>query len=180
MLYTLGCIVIGEDTVFLVEIDDTKSVDKLKDDIIKKRPNIIDRTIHDATHLTLYKVEIKLSNDDAYIEEVKKQSKLISNVNKLRTWDKLSKVFASPAPDASTPGASAPDASAPDDETIHILVQLPSGESIDPKVGGAIAETNIRTLSPRQLLICAPTTLIVIVAAVFNAVSAKTLYCGIT
>ena len=63
----------------------------------------------------MYKVEIKLSDDEAYIEEVKKQFKSMSNANKLKTWHNLSTDFA--------PG--------PSDATVHILIQLP-GESIDP------------------------------------------------
>ena len=110
MTYTLCCIVFGESHPFPVDINETLTVGHLKKLIKEERPSLVD----DATRLTLYQVEIKLSDDGAYIEEVNEQS--MSDVNKLNPWHELSDAFQSPGPLKGN---------------IHIIIRLP-GESIDP------------------------------------------------
>ena len=144
-MYNIFCMVEGDESLFAVYIKETLTVGNLKDEIFKKIPFTLKEV--ETRHLKLYKTEIKLSEDEAHIEEVNKQFKLLSDVDKgLKTWNELSEVFKPLGPLK---------------DNIHILVRLPPGESIDPKVGGAIAETKRPHIVPSTtptLNVCAIST----------------------
>ena len=116
MLYTLSCIVIGEDTTFSVKVDETKLVHELKKEIMNKRPNLIASYIHNATHLTLYKAKINASDEANYTKEMKEmcQDAIKLREAKLNPWFELSIYFKE---EEDRP-----------EKTIHVLVQLPSSE----------------------------------------------------
>ena len=77
-MYNIFCVVEGDESLFAVEIKETLTVANLKDEIFKKIPFTLKEV--EARHLKLYKIEIKLSEDKAYIEDLNKQFKLLSDV----------------------------------------------------------------------------------------------------
>ena len=127
MSYTLVCIIIGESTAFPVKIDETQTVGELKKFIKKETEPDLDGVA--AHRLTLYKVNIDMSDKAKFTKEVQDISQDLSKTEKelFNPSEELSHVFKSPDPLKGN---------------IHILIQLP-GESIDPKVGGAVAEVNV-------------------------------------
>jgi hypothetical protein len=116
-MYTLGCFIIGgSPTPFSITIDETQSVDRLKDAIkMKKDPEL---NAFPADALTLYKVDIDASDDEKLIESVETISRDLTKAEKLRPlcmvsgyhWGELD----------------------PEKEKIQILVKVPESESIDP------------------------------------------------
>ena len=91
MSYTLVCIVIGERSPFTVKVDKTQPVEELKEEIKKKRPNVVDDATHNATHLALYKAKINISNRANYIKELQAVYQDPTNLRKTRL-DSLSKL----------------------------------------------------------------------------------------
>jgi len=74
MLYNLVCFVLGRRDVFSIKIDETGTVDDLKE-ISKRNPQTV-ATV-DADAVTLYKITMNLPNYGQYhkiIEEVSKSS----------------------------------------------------------------------------------------------------------
>jgi len=63
MSYTLFCAILGQETAFLVNIDETQTVDELKKHIKAEEPALASFA---TDTLTLYKVDIDISNDDTY------------------------------------------------------------------------------------------------------------------
>jgi len=117
MLYTIWCIIVGETTPFLVEIDETESVDQLKKDIKQTaEPRF---AAFAAVQLTLYKIDVDPTDENTYIPIVQDISQDLSNTDKateLDAVDELSEDFGTTHPSK---------------ERIHILVVPPAAsESI--------------------------------------------------
>ncbi|KAK3817757.1 MAG: hypothetical protein J3Q66DRAFT_190071 [Benniella sp.] len=110
------CVIEGETTSFSVEIESTKTVDRLKDAIKAKKSNYFDLMKIDAAQLTLWRVS--LPDDDDLptllksLNDKQKLSDFLSDKEKLKATTKLSNIF---------------DAELPED-TIHIIVQLPQSD----------------------------------------------------
>ena len=117
MLYTLWCIIIGEDVEVGLRLDETTTVETLKEKIktMKGYPAA-------AYKLTLYQIDVPQGST----EEVKQVSRSLSELNKLKPPETLRQIFSDTNP---PPGK------------IHILVQCPEGESIDSMTCGHVAET---------------------------------------
>jgi Crinkler effector protein N-terminal domain len=117
MPYTLLCIVIGGTTPFAVKIDETQLVDELKK-AIKKEAEHTCRAF-DAYELTLYKINIDISNDntcDKIIHDISRGDYKFSEKRKLNPTFKVSEYSG----ETGFP-----------EKTIHIFVEFPSGEPID-------------------------------------------------
>ena len=111
---TLSCLVVGEnpyENVFEVDIDNNKTVNRLKDAIKEKKQN--DFANVDADKLKLWKVDISLEEENKKLELV--NTKINVNIKdelggvELLPLSKISKHFTSQ----------------PADEHIHIIVQRP-------------------------------------------------------
>ena len=91
MLYTLCCIVIGQNTPFLVELDETQSVGELKKEIIEKKPSLN----VDASRFVSYKANIDMSDVEKCIQEVRDISEGLTNAKNqpFNSRHKLSKYF---------------------------------------------------------------------------------------
>jgi len=112
MLYTIWCIVIGDTTLFSVNIDETKSVDALKQVIKKEEEPRFDAFA--AHELTLYKIkEAKLEESGKYLEAVQEISQNLSKQTSLDPWIELSTI------EGGFPNC-----------MLHILIEPPAGESI--------------------------------------------------
>lgn len=72
----------------------------------------------DANELTLYQINVDVSDEEKYIEEVKTLAQKLNTLNKLNMAKPLGEVF-SP--------------SGPRENRIHILVKLPEGETNDSR-----------------------------------------------
>jgi hypothetical protein len=70
MTYTISCLLIGEATRFSVELDETSTVDELKDAIKSEIGGSLP-----AHHLTLYRVDIDTPTDEA-VEQAMQQTYL--------------------------------------------------------------------------------------------------------
>jgi len=122
MSYTIWCILIGEDSQFPVKLDETKTVYDLKEEIkTKNNPRLNNFA---ATELTLYKIDVDATEDG--IKEARRLSLNLNELEKLNPSAELQGVFRNTAP----PGGK-----------IHILVQVPEGESIGSAVYGDVAKT---------------------------------------
>ena len=132
--YKIFCIVEGDENAFSVDIEETVTVADLKEETVKKNSELA--KVYPLHKLKLYKINVNASTRQKLIEEV--ESLKLDASKELVERHKLSALCAP---------------SGPSDETVHILVRIPPGESKDPKVGSAFAETNVvYTLSPQQLL----------------------------
>src|SRR5258706_4934014 len=119
-MYTIFCLLKGETVPFPVEIDETKSVGVLKDHI-KEEMSAVDV---EARKLELYHVNIKF--DESHEERHIAQANEVlqgSTRQPLRLWLTLSKIAEG----------------FPEGE-LHILIQLPPGESIHSRACGTAAE----------------------------------------
>ena len=103
----------GDSECFSVEIDETHRVEDLKEKIKTKR-----EITFNAAALTIYKIEIEISDDDEYTR--------ITNLISQGDYDFPNKQRLSPSRKISM--AFGGDL----DETIEVLVELPPGEQIDP------------------------------------------------
>jgi len=110
MSYTIWCFIVGETAPVLVEIDQTKLVTHLKDDIKNKATPKLDAFA--AHELTLYKIkEFKLEKFDKHaVQEI---SQNLSEQTSLKPWNKLSEI------EGGFP-----------EGMLHILIEPPAGESI--------------------------------------------------
>jgi len=130
MMYMLFCAILGQQTdAFTVEIDDTWTVSELKEGIKKVMPQTLGSFDNNA--LTLYKVDIDISDDDneAYLRAIDQIHRNMVTTKELlgNPTHKLSAKFGQSIPEG----------------RIHILVQSPLGQSIDlvnPRVW-CVAET---------------------------------------
>jgi Crinkler effector protein N-terminal domain len=117
MLDTLFCIVSDGTTPFPVAIDETQSVGELKKAIKKEtKPGLDAFAPHE---LTLYKINVDISNDDTWdktIHDISRGDYKFSEKKKLNPTFKVSEY---------------PGGTGFPEKTIHILVDFPSGEPID-------------------------------------------------
>ena len=118
-LYEIFCIIPGHNPAFSVYIKKILTVDCLKKKIKKETTHAF-ATI-DANQLTLYQINVDVSDEEKYIEEVKTLAQKLNTLKKLNTAKRLEDVF-SP--------------SGPRENKIHILVKLPEGETIDSRACG--------------------------------------------
>lgn len=130
MVYTLWCAIIGPGAkAFPVEIDEARTVGQLKEEIVKKARQPLKGI--EAYDLELLKVNIDISDDHLYKPATDQISRgaVTSTELLFNPSYQLSAKFGK---------------SDPAKQHIHILVQLPPGQStdlIDPSVCGAVAET---------------------------------------
>jgi hypothetical protein len=124
MSKTVWCFLVGDRTSFSVDIDQTKTVDHLKEAITqKKRQRLADV---DPDHLTLYRVEIdnEISrNRTSRINALTLQSLSLNEDVALDEEGQLSDIFGK----------------TPEGKKEYILVKLSQGESIYPR-WGAVAD----------------------------------------
>ena len=99
-IYTIFCIVVGEDVSFPVEIEKSKTVGQLKDDIKKKNSRLAD---FNALDLILYRVDLP---DDDNLEHNVKET-LRGRLDPLKPSKKWVAIY----PDGLQ------------EDTVHILVQ---------------------------------------------------------
>ena len=128
MSYELFYAIIGDKNLFSADIDETWTVNTLKKCIKKEEAHKL--ASYDVDTLTLYKVNIDISKTDIHdkvMQQIHQSS--IEVGEKMIPAFKLSRYFK----EQDVP-----------EKTIHILVELPSGESInsiDPRVW-CVAETS--------------------------------------
>jgi len=118
MPYILYCLVLGEATPFPVKINKTQSVAELKKAIKKDKKK--DFNDVDANNLTLYKIEVDISDDTKYeaiTRDISRPDYVFKPKVLLNVVRQLARVFP---------------ATGPPKDTIHILVERPQSKSIDP------------------------------------------------
>jgi hypothetical protein len=119
---TVFCLIIGGPE-FPVNIDETQTVGALKDKIKEKA-----KIPGPPNALTLYRINVTGRDAQTRMETVVREAQNIRSFGALDPLRSLAVVFA--APDAVT-GAGSVTATGLPSGTIHILVELPLGESID-------------------------------------------------
>ncbi|KAF9982498.1 hypothetical protein BGZ65_002801 [Modicella reniformis] len=110
-ILNIFCVIEGQTTPFLVEIESTKTVSHLKDFIWAKIPEFKDIAAH---HLTLWRVSIPAGGLTTLLDTLQDKNELLDslpdkNKTKLDPFAKISKVFGAELPEY----------------TIHIFVQPP-------------------------------------------------------
>jgi len=118
MEYTIDCIVLGERTIFQVNINEALSVYKLKRGIKNETPIKFNNV--DADQLTLYRVEVGKSQEKRKrIDELERSYRnLDGGCKELDDEEqRLSELFG---------------VSPPEGKKYYILVVLPQSKSIDP------------------------------------------------
>ena len=126
MPYTLFCAIIGhkDKAPFSVKIDKTETVYELKTRIKAKNEHALASL--NAYDLMLYKVDIDVSKKDTLAEVLLQISQgSITTNGELNPLSTISEYYEA----------------TPRGKRIHILIQLPRGELIDPRVRGAVAWT---------------------------------------
>lgn len=133
--YTLICAILGTDVVFTITLDDTPTVADLKKEIKATNENTI--ASFDARRLTLYKVKLRVSELETFrevMEDISRDSIYGEELD--YPFSKLLETFK----ESDLP-----------EKTIHVLVRFPAGESTNPRVRGAVAESLRRfTTIPRS------------------------------
>ncbi|KAG8834581.1 hypothetical protein FRC17_008250 [Serendipita sp. 399] len=102
-LYTVFCVIKGQNTTFSIEIAGNKTIDFLKKKIKEKNTGTLANI--DARELTLFKVDLK---DDEYLME-DANKRMEEHPPALRPTKKLAQIFDG----------------TPAEDTVHIVVQLP-------------------------------------------------------
>ena len=123
MSYRLLCAILGEDSSFTVAFNKTQIVDELKETI--KEKDVDELAPYNATSLTLFKINAATPDGETFervIGDIRQAS--IEGAVKMHPIFTLSTYF--------------------NDEDfcqpkVHIAIQLPRGESIDPRLCGAVA-----------------------------------------
>jgi len=110
-MYTIWCIVVDETTPFPVKIDETESVDVLKDHIKRKKEKSLEA--YDADQLTLYKIDVPFEGSGKHLEAVQEISQNLSEQTSLDRWIELSTI------EGEFPQG-----------MLHILIEPPAGELI--------------------------------------------------
>ena len=139
------CAIIGKELVFSIQINKTQTVYDLKKRIKEKVPSTLASI--DAASLKLYKVNIDIDDGDdgdevkfdRAIRAISQNPTYTKEIQDLSTEPK--QVLTNPFRELSAIFQSSP----PVDGWIHILVELPQGESIDsmdPRVW-CVAETSL-------------------------------------
>ena len=150
MSYTLYGVIIGDTDAFNLKVDQTWTMSALRDHIKEKAAQML-ASIH-AHHLTLYKANIDISSEEAYIQVMKAISQNATWAEALQDIPlqytnntqveriilpsrRLSAIFDEPTLD---------------EDNVRIVVELPPGESSDSRAYGAVAETHLPiSLCPR-------------------------------
>jgi len=124
MSYDIFCFIPGDRSTFSVSINETESVDNLRDKIKAKKSNELKHV--DAAKLTLYRVEVDKSCDKkTRISELERLSQTLNECLELEDEERqLSEAFGE---------------SPPQGKKYYILVQVPKGESIHSRACGAVA-----------------------------------------
>ncbi|PVF91303.1 hypothetical protein CPB86DRAFT_361226 [Serendipita vermifera] len=104
-MYTIFCIVKGDNTPFSVEIEPDKTIDRLKKAIKSEKPHRFDG--FDADELTLYRIDVTERDQEECIRKVKNRN--LSSLELLDPRSPLAVLYP-----CSPPGW-----------TIHVLVQVP-------------------------------------------------------
>jgi len=114
MKYTLWCLVLGEESIFSVKVDETQSVDDLKDKIKNENPC----TLKDvsASELTLYKLASDVDENQSEVEDIKHEQFDLKKKQPLHPMDELTGIFSDTV----------------NIKLIHVLVVRPRSKSIDP------------------------------------------------
>ena len=125
----LFCAIISENSLIPIKFNGTQTVGELKDVIKAKAAQTL--ALVDAHTLTLYKVNIDISNKETSPGVMKQisQSSIKVDRQELDPVDNLSEYWG--------------ESDLPKRKTIHILVQMPRGESSDLRAYGAVAETQL-------------------------------------
>ena len=124
MTYTLLCITQGGNTPFSITVNETQTVHYLKGEIKKKAPEFNN---FDDCMLTLYKINVDISDDDKYatiMHNISQPDYVFDPKLELIPIHKISKYFAQDS-----------------ERNINILAEPPQSESIHPGASGAVAET---------------------------------------
>jgi hypothetical protein len=121
-MYSIYCLLEGLGSPFPVDIDKTRTVGHLKQEIKKEKAVALAGV--DADNLNLYHVTIPSTNQQVYTEEANKIFKDLSNHTPLNPSDTLSAI------EGGFP-----------ERTLHILIHLPQSESIDSRACSAVTET---------------------------------------
>ena len=135
----LLCAILGEKSAFSVTFDETQIVAVLKDRIKEEKEHTL--ASYEADTLVLYKVNINTFSDEAFERatgKVSQNTTYTQEIQDLSTEPK--RVLTNPSHELSVVFQSSP----PANGWIHILVELPPGESIDsidPRVW-YVAETS--------------------------------------
>lgn len=106
----------------MVLIDETKTVGHLKDEIKKEMEPVFDGL--DAHALTLYKINVDVSDESKYreiIDQISKSDYVFTPREFLNPAKRLNTFFGSPGPIKV-------------ERSIHILVVPPGRESLDPSM----------------------------------------------
>ena len=126
MPFNLCCAILGQNTAFLLEIDKTQMVDQLKKRI--KAENAHALASYDADSLVLYKVNIKISSEEAFAQVMGKISQNTTYTEEIQVLSTKPKhVLTNPTFKLSRYFKKRDVTK----ETIHILVEPPPGESIN-------------------------------------------------
>ena len=123
MAFKLICAIIGEESLFSVIIDQAQTVHELKNCIKKEKQHGL--ASYAATSLTLFKLNTTIPDDEAaerVTQDIRQGS--IKDTEKMVPVFRLSRYF-----------------NEEDfcETKVHIVIQLPQGESIDPRLCGAVA-----------------------------------------
>jgi len=112
MKYTLWCLVFGQDTVFSVKVDETQTVDELKDAIKKKnKPKFNDIA---APELKLYK--LTFDENQSELEDMEEGRFDLNKKQPLHPMDELTGIFSDTV----------------NIKLVHVLVVRLRSKSIDP------------------------------------------------
>ena len=124
----LFCAILGENSPLSVPFDETQIVDELKKLIKKEAAQTLASV--DAHNLTLYEVNIDISSDEALKQVTGKVSQNTTYTQEIQDLStKPKRALTNPAEDLSEYwGEDLPK------KTIHVLVELPQGESIDSSI----------------------------------------------
>ena len=123
-MYTIFCLVGGEDKPFTVDIDGDITVSRLKDLIKKEKPVALANV--DSNNLNLYRVNLEFDEPDKQ-EHITRANEVLQGLTKhkpLHLWRRLSDI------EGGFPNG-----------VLHILVQLPPSESIHSRACGAVGAT---------------------------------------
>ena len=144
-MYTILCLIEGEENPFTVDIDGDRLVHHLKGLIKKEKPVALADV--DSNNLNLYHVNLEFDESDKE-EHITRANEVLQGLTKhkpLHPWRSLSEI------EGGFPNG-----------VLHILVQLPPSESIYSRACGALADMHPPNLN---FIPCPPTSIIVNVCA---------------
>jgi len=109
MLYKVSCIIPNGHPAVSYNVNETDTVSELK-----KQIKLDNKLVFPSAELTLFELNIDSSGEDRYIEEVKLLAENLAGLTKLESMSSMVDVFKGAVPPKNK---------------VHILVQLPKGES---------------------------------------------------